>query len=559
MSLLKIIKKLINRVVLLSREIFYEQIHLWHMNQKINIPSEDLRFISLNRRYWKRTSQPAQEKMILVEGFFAASGHNYLLRTGMLAKAVQEQTHFKIAVLFDKPSYKLVLEQEKYKSFGIEKFLHIKPKLRSIVHYLKAAIVGFKYYRALSSVDDILQLNHNGILFGDLIYDDLLKSEKNKYTIEKKDILLLKRMIQAFYYYYCYVDIFKTYQFKYFIATHLVYAQYGILARVALRYGVNVIETNDLMINFLNFQDYTNKLIGPTYHSVLKEKINKILLEVKNRKDLINFAEQELNKRISGAVDQFDARFAFQNKKKVSKEEFCQKINLPLNGSRPIVVIFSHVFSDAPHCSEKILFRDYYDWLRETLQFVHTLVEIDWVIKPHPASAVYNEEGIVEGLVEKIQHTSLHKNIFIFPKEVTAANLYEIAHAVITVQGTAGIEFSCLGLPTILAGKAFYSGEGFTYDPSTKEEYFDLLKKIAQLPKLSLTQVMRAKEIYAAYARITATQSDIIISKALDAIWGYGENKESNIEWGNKIINDQLEKYDPKNELQYMRMKEYLS
>lgn len=562
MKILKYALKVAKRITLIANDVVREFIYTRHSsglslagNNKIS--EEDNRFIRLNQQYWDIASNSG-DGIILIEGFFAASGHNYLLRTGMLAKAIQEKLSLRIAVLFDKPFYKQVIEKKKYESFGINQFFCIKPSLSTLFSYCAATYLGLTYYFKLKSIEDFLSLHHDKILFGDLIYDDLLKSGKFKYTIHRVDSSLLLRLIQALYYYFCYKKIFKKHQIKYLVSTHLVYAQYGLLARTALRHGVNVIETNDLMVNYLRANEYSNKLIAPTYHSVLKKNVKEYLESIKYKNDLIHYAELNLSSRISGQVEQFDAQFAYHNKVRLSKEAFGRKLKLPLSSRRSLVVIFAHIFSDAPHCSENILFRDYYHWLYETLRFVRGVTDVDWVIKPHPASKVYNELGVVEKMVNDLQEGSSNRNIFIFPEEVSAANLSDIADTVVTVQGTAGIEFSCLGLPVILAGKAFYAGQGFTYDPSSKEEYYSLLEGIAKIPKLRAEQVTHAKEIYAAFSHLISTKNKIISFEILNTIWGYGDSKSPDVSYGNKLINDSLEKNDPRLETQYLRIKEYL-
>ena len=52
-----------------------------------------------------------------------------------------------------------------------------------------------------------------------------------------------------------------------------------------------------------------------------------------------------------------------------------------------------------------MIFTDYYSHLKETLLFVNQEADtknILWLVKPHPSSAVYNENGIVERLVKKL-------------------------------------------------------------------------------------------------------------------------------------------------------------
>lgn len=559
MNAFKLVKKVSSRLWKVCHELFNERYHLWKPNNTIKLSSEDLRFIDLNSRYWKTLATSNKKKeLILVEGFFASSGHNYLLRTGMLAKAIQEKSNYNIAVLFAGSSYQLKVEKAKYQSFKINDFIYIKPGIRAGYNYFKAFFLAIKYYFSIRTPEDLVKVTHNGISVGDLIYDDILKSEVGCYTISTISSLILRRLIQAFYFYNAYCDIFEKYTIRYLVATHIVYAQYGLLARVALRYSASVIESNDLMVNYLDAEKYVDKLISPNFHSTLKFKIKSYLQDVADKSTLIEYAESDLRSRTTGEVEQFDARFAYRNKVKLSKTEFLKKLNLTQDNNLPVVVIFAHVFSDAPHSSDSLLFLDYFDWLNKTLQFVKTIPNVNWLVKPHPSSKVYKEDGVVESLIYQASIQSENKNIYLYPEGVSSANLGDIADVIVTVQGTAGLEFSCLGLPVIVAGKPYYAGEGFTYDPDSQEEYYKLLCSTANIPRLRPEQIERAKEFYAASALMMSTNSRIIDTKVLDAIWGYGENNQPDINLGNKIINDFLEIHDPKSEIQYSRIQEYM-
>jgi len=63
--------------------------------------------------------------------------------------------------------------------------------------------------------------------------------------------------------------------------------------------------------------------------------------------------------------------------------------------------------------------------------------------------------------------------------------------------GTAGMEFSCLGIPCILAGESTYSGFGFTVEPQNAAEYEEQLRHIDELPRLSEKQIRAAKIVMA--------------------------------------------------------------
>jgi len=555
------LKKAIFRLFLLSIEIIKEyQYFLFQKKQDSAFEkkdNEDTRFININRTYWAEQEPSEKKGIILIEGFFAQSGNNYLLRTGMVAKAIQEKTKLTPTVIFDKAAFKLISAKKKYHSFGINRFIYIKPSIKQGILFLYSTIVALKFYLRLKDIKDILALNYNGILFGDLIYDDILKFNKNRYTISTKDFVMLKVISRAFYYYFSYARVFKREKINYLVSTHTMYVQYGMLVRVALRYGADVMATSDLMVNHLRSREWKNNIISATWHDMIKEATEEALMRNSDKSMFIDFAQSDLNKRLDGKSEQFDARLAYKNKMSLDKESLKKKLNIDLTDARPFVIIFAHIFTDAPHSSSFLLFHDYYEWLKETLSAISQIKEVNWIIKPHPSVHLYNEEGLIEDLLSKVVDNTLSTNIFLFPQDVSTNNLDELVQAVITVNGTAGIEFSCLGLPVIVGGRPFYSGKGFTLDPPTKEAYFSLLKTAHTIPKLKPYQIINAKAYYGAYMQL-GKPGEIITADALDTIWGYIEQEKANIELGNKKINDNLKNKNPKEEQQYKKVKEYV-
>ncbi len=559
MKMMVLFSKLFNNFSRSIKEMANEYAYLLFCDKQKgsqNIPPEDKRFVEINKQYWHKAPISDKAGLILVEGFFADSGNNYVLRTGMLAKAIQSKTQYEPVVLFDKPAFKSISAANKYASFGIKRFIYIRPGISKALSYLQAGFYALKNYISLKNPDDLLKIKHQGILLGDLIYDDLIKLKDHQYTISKIDRVCLKSIFHAFFFYFSYSKIFKKYPVKFLICTHLVYVQYGLFARVGLRNGAKIIETNDLMVNYLDAKEYQNDTIAVTYHVACKHYFNKLLSNAPNKDAFVAFAEENLKERMAGSNKQYDARLAYKNKTILTKQALQERLSIPAS-DKPFVVIFSHVFADAPHCCINMLFRDYYDWLTQTLKHIVKIKAVNWLIKPHPSAKLYGEDGLVESLVESAV-SGLERNVFVFPKEVSTSNLDQIAEAIVTVSGTAGIEFGCLGVPVILAGSPFYGNYGFTLDPASREEYFCLLDKIPAIPKLSAQQIMEAKVMYGAYIRSKVLESKIIPAEALDNIWGYGESAKSDVVQGNKLINDKLTLNDPKNEAQYRLLLENL-
>ena len=71
--------------------------------------------------------------------------------------------------------------------------------------------------------------------------------------------------------------------------------------------------------------------------------------------------------------------------------------------------------------------------------------------------------------------------------------IYKFIDLVITGNGSAGYQYTSLGIPTITTSDTKYSNFNFTLAPRNQNEYFDLLKKIDKIPKPSKTMIKNAQ------------------------------------------------------------------
>jgi len=187
-----------------------------------------------------------------------------------------------------------------------------------------------------------------------------------------------------------------------------------------------------------------------------------------------------------------DLAFNRKNRLYKSSDEFCRVMGL--DPSRPTVFVMLHAFNDFPHShfTKPMLFQDYYVWFRRTLEIATKVTTVNWVFKEHPAAALYvthdlNLDDLFGGMSEAhIRFLSRDANF-------NAASVAVIASAVVTCQGTVGLEYSSMGKPCLLAGESPYSGLGFSNEPSTVADYERQLYQIASLPRLTDDQIRGAR------------------------------------------------------------------
>lgn len=504
-------------------------------------------FSTENSKYWKDTIPSDSDKIILIEGLLSSYGVNYLLRTGMVAKAIEERTHFSPMVLFDDYTFKSTETTIGYKSFKIEKFIYLKSFFFSnLWNKICSSILAFYTVRKISNGAKLLNLQYRGIQIGDLIYDDIIKNVSSVYTIDVVDSRYFHFFKEAFYYFGMYNNVLKSGKVKYLVSTHTVYIKYGILARLAMYHGAQVFETNDVhLLHYSKFDPKYNKF-SPSYLEGINEWIRAKFSTLDFNSEKAKWVEHYLNNRFLGNFNQLDINLAFKNKKVYNEIELREFLGI--KNSYPVVFILAHAFSDAPHLGKFMIFRDYYDWLTQTLEFIKNIKNVNWVFKPHPSAKLYGEEGVVETLVKEANCN----HIFLTPKDFSTSSLKEIASAILTTQGTAGLEFSCFGIPVIITGRPLYAGFGFTNEPKSKEEYFYLLSNIHNIKKLTENQTQDARKVYFLYEEFSLVVNDLIDMDLLKKIWGLDEYADKSDTY--YIVANNLAKSNPVNQRLYRKV-----
>ncbi len=182
-------------------------------------------------------------------------------------------------------------------------------------------------------------------------------------------------------------------------------------------------------------------------------------------------------------------------KKNIKKRDLFNLLNVKSDKIRKVILFAPHAFADAPHIfGTSFIFRDYFEQFEKTLEFIGKNKDdkILWLVRPHPSSHLYNEEGIVKTILRKyskITNLKLCDNDLISTK-----NLINICDNVVTGRGTIGLEFACNGKYPITAGSSTYSGLKISIECKSKFEYFKTLKEISKIKTLKNPQILTAKK-----------------------------------------------------------------
>ncbi len=500
------------------------------------------RFAEVNRQFWASApsswaSAPRGRHNILVEGHLAEYGPNYLFRTGLAAKAIQTAINGgEVVVVVNGFSYQWQIARECYRSFGITNWIFLGRKFLLVAPFL-AIVAGLRAawsFIGLHTPRQLIDLKHGGIKVGDLVYDEILRRTKLP-TIQSVGVTVFVNIARSWYYYYQYHLMFTIKKFHFYVATHTAYPEYGLLCRVALQRSVTVIETSDIQMS--SYQSIGEGNL-PTYHQGINLCIRAALdSDVHLSANRETLAKESLKRRFNSESDQIDAIKAYSGKV-YKRSELLAELNIAPN--EKIGFVLTHIFVDSPHLSNSMLHTDYYDWLVKTIDCCAETKGVVWLVKPHPSCALYGEEGMVDSLVRDAKAS----NIFMCPVDLNTRSLATCADVILTVHGTAGLEFSCLGIPAVLAGTPFYAGFGFTHEPKSMNEYREIIKQAVELKPLSPTQISNALQVFGVWETVFDWNNPIITSELLANVWGNGT--ERNLERAYDILSKNLSATDPR-------------
>jgi len=326
------------------------------------------------------------------------------------------------------------------------------------------------------------------IYIGDLIFDSYLRYG-HRFKDPKFDIYLIYYLFLGTYKTLLLDKFFNEKKLKYLILSGHSYANTnGISARVALKKGIKVIISGFKELNFFSKE----KIDKGRYHLNNSYGLSKLKKLPYSRKKFLNFSSsrKKLDSDYS-FTSRKDIILAYGNKRFFSRTKFLKKINVRNNKYKKIIVVAPHAFSDAAHSLGRLfIFTDYFSHFKETLNHIKNIKDILWIVRPHPSSSIYGEQGIVENVVKKMNC----QNIKICPKKVNTDNLVEITDGVVTGRGKIALEFASSGKPALIAGKCSFSDLGFLLEPKNKKEYMYFLSNFDKLKLLNKNQIEKARK-----------------------------------------------------------------
>lgn len=513
---------------------YKKTIEIIFSDKKYEFDTDFKNFLDTNRIFWK--DEKKKNKKILVSDFVHQIG--FLTTECVIGNYVKNvlDNDFELVGLLDAHDN---FGKSVFESYSVKDFIGY-PRI-SFFKRLKFILKSMSILNNYKKVDDFLNFSIKETNIGKPVYDHILRNTGIG-TSNKIGLKFYFYLAEALYAHNFFSKIFQNNDFEYLIMSENQFLPSSIVFQVALENNTKVVQ-RVLGPKKIGVRLYDSNYKKFEVHLKINNKLFNKFYESDNNEKYSELGFNLINKLFSGEMTHYDQNSlnVYNKEKKYSTNDFYEKMEW--EKSTRICTIFSHNLLDGNYNNDWRIFKDNLTWLRETLHFVvNSKQNINWIVKEHPSeygkkkakTSTYEEFIKIVGLDKK--------NIKFFPKEFNSSILKETTNFVLTSQGSAGYEYPCFGIPSMICGDSFYQGFGISIEPNNSEQYFNYLKDLENLidKGISKDQLKRARILFYICNDVIKINHPLLpefdISRALNKKFFYNE------------MIDLINNYDPKSD-----------
>jgi hypothetical protein len=239
------------------------------------------------------------------------------------------------------------------------------------------------------------------------------------------------------------------------------------------------VRDNAIVVQHLNAESdrtHFSSFSSETWNKLLELPLSDSVLQELNQ----NFEDRYSNK--------WSLSYRNQPNTKITSVEDGKTI-AGINTDKKIAIIYSHILYDTLFFNGEDIYKNYADWLVETIKSACKNDNIYWLIKIHPLRIIEKEIGKLP------EHIG-----FIYPDTpISPYSWLNIADIGVTTRGTSGIELGALGKLVVTAGTGRYENIGFTVNSNTPQEYEQILQNLHTIDHTNESQNLGKRFAFATF------------------------------------------------------------
>lgn len=156
---------------------------------------------------------------------------------------------------------------------------------------------------------------------------------------------------------------------------------------------------------------------------------------------------------------------------------------------RPVILLASNVIGDSLTLGRQVFSQSMTEWIEQTVRFFCDRQDFQLIVRVHPGETLTRGTSVVDVIQSALDEIPSHITLVKPDAEINTYDLLDITDLGLVYSTTVGLEMAMRGIPVIVAGQTHYRNRGFTYDPTSWEMYFSILKdKLADTESTLLTQ-----------------------------------------------------------------------
>lgn len=282
-------------------------------------------------------------------------------------------------------------------------------------------------------------------------------------------------------------NLLKANSFQHIIVNQGFYVPQGVEVEVATK-------TNNHLVCW--DISYRQRCITMSHSNTYYRTLVDTSIDDWNKQEWNSRLEEEITEylvgRWTGAYDwmKFNERGAEEEPEELVRD-------LGLNPDIPIVGLLTNVVWDAQVYYPGNAFPNMLDWMLKTVDYFAERKDLQLLIRVHPAELKCWQKSrqFAEEEIRKV-FPQLPDNVFIIPpqSEVNTYKAMMACDSVLIYATTAGLELSCMGIPTIISGEAWMRGKGIGLDVVSQEHYFSSLDSLPMGQRMTEDQISKAKK-----------------------------------------------------------------
>ncbi len=169
----------------------------------------------------------------------------------------------------------------------------------------------------------------------------------------------------------------------------------------------------------------------------------------------------------------------WQSSRRKGSDEVRKSLGLD---ERPIVLLATNVLGDSLTLGRQVFSTTMADWIERSVEYFAKRQDVQLVIRIHPGEVLTHGPSMVDVVSNLLPELPEQIHVIGPSEKVNTYDLIEIADLGLVYTTTTGMEMAMSGVPVIVAGVTHFKSNGFTFEPQTYPEYYELLDKILTDP-----------------------------------------------------------------------------